>query len=191
VGRDVPALCDEARVNLWTEVLPTGSIGGAAVAILMAVERWIRRKRFRARVVRGLEKPDASALDAFGSMGWLYSEMKSANEKTTAALREEIAVLRDELSKARSKGHSNERWCADNAQRLASCETELFGASRMQSGEQERIDWARERRSFPLLAPADDSTTEPDPLPPMRDEPMRLPSPGSGRDVGGRRRSRP
>lgn len=161
-------------MNLWTEVLPTGSLGGAIVGLLMAGERWLRRKRFARRVVRDLETPGGPE---YGSLGWMWREL-------TRIAGEANAVQREELGKVRSKGHATEAWCAQNAERLASLETAVFGASRMQSGEQERIDFAREQRR----APADDATTEPDPLPPMIDEaprPRRLPSPGTGR------RSRP
>lgn len=160
-------------MNLWTEVLPTGSIGGAVVALIMAGASWLRRKRFAKRVARELAKPGGPE---FGSLGWMWQELSARADASNA-------LMREELGKVRSKGHATEAWCAQNAERLASVETAVFGANRMQSGEQERIDFARERRSIPMLPPAtDEATTEPDPLPPFRDDPQprRLPS-ASGR----------
>jgi hypothetical protein len=151
-------------MNLWTEVLPTGSIGGAVVGLLMAGERWLRRKRFARRVVRDLEQPGGPE---YGSLGWMWNELTRAASHAQALQREEIA-------KVRSKGHATEAWCAQNAERLASLETAVFGANRMASGEQERIDFQRERLPSVVV---DEATTEPDPLPPMR--------------LGGGRRSRP
>lgn len=177
-SRERPAVTAKARgervcrvheMNLWTEVLPTGSLGGAIVGLLMAGERWLRRKRFARRVVRDLATPGGPE---YGSLGWMWNELTRIAGETSE-------VQRREIEKARSKAHSAEAWCAQLAERCASLETAVFGQSRLQSGEQERIDVARERR-----APADDATTEPDPLPPMLDEaprPRRLPSPGTGR----------
>jgi len=157
----------------WVEYLTSSGIGGAVVAVLHAVARRLNRARMAARVRRAAH---AEGGPEYGTIGWVWKTLDARIEASKAETKDALDIIREDLGKARSKGHANEAWCSDNAQRLAACETAIFGAARLQSGEQERIDFQRdrpERRSFPVL-PAAINDTEPDPMPAM-----------------GRRRSRP
>lgn len=176
-------------LNHLVELFTASGIGGAAVPLFKAVTRLVNARRIAARVNK---EARVEGGPAYGTPGWIWNQFEArltAARAESAAdvdrLREELkddlvrlhAELKDdlerervELGKARSKGHSNETWCSQNAQRLAAVEETLYGSNRMVTGEQERIDWVNERRSVPQLSPAPPlpaavNDTEPDPMP--------------------------
>jgi len=119
----------------WTEYLASSGIGGAVVLLVRAAAKWLRVRAIARRVREEAAEPGGPE---YGTIGWVWRE------------------LGIRIGEVRSKGHVVERIVNVHAERLAALETAVFGANRMQSGEQERIDFTREPK---------ESTTEPDPLP--------------------------
>lgn len=127
------------------ELFGASGLGGAVVMLVRAAARWLRVRAIARRVREEASEPGGPE---WGTIGWVWRE------------------LGQRIADVRSKGHAVERTQNVHAERLASLETAVFGSNRMQSGEQERIDYSRER--MPSSGPRTDADTEPEPLPPMR-----------------------
>lgn len=148
-------------MNLPPELSPIlGALGGAASIFILRGARWAAAKFFRARVQRETTVPDGPR---WGTIGWVWQE------------------LGIRISEVRSKGHANEAYVVALAQRMAAVEQEVFGAARLASGEQERIDYQRER-----------SVNDTEPAPSMFDDRGDDPrTPADPAVARARRRSRP
>lgn len=131
----------------WAELASTSGLTGALVLLIQAGAKWLRVRSLAARVRREATEPGGPE---FGTIGWVWKE------------------LGVKIGEVRSKGHSNEAWLAQQAERIAAIEQELFGAARMTTGEQERIDVAKERRALEAPRRPAENDTDPVPAPPFR-----------------------
>lgn len=137
-------VCRVHAMSQALEYVASSGIGGAVVAVLHALAKRLRARSIAARVRREAQEPGGPE---YGTPGWIWKE------------------LGIRIGEVRSKGHANEAWCAQLAQRVAALETAQFGNARLASGEQERLDYQREREGT--------NDTEPEPLPAFTDRRSR------------------
>lgn len=138
-------------MNIPAELVPIivalGSSGGALVVLVRLGARWLRYRQLRARVEREASAPGGPE---FGTLGWVYRE------------------LRGEILRERGARHALERELRLALQRVASAESALRAMSGgsyrppspshpwQESGEQLRVDrdedsppWGSEVRTAP------------------------------------------
>jgi hypothetical protein len=112
-------------VSVWSELLPAGSLGGAAILLVQAGTKWLRARSLAARV-----RKEASDQPVYGTAGWVWKELlreRGARHALRDRLDSEVVRLRERVS-------------------------HLEG--RTASGEQERIDFDRtENDTDPVPAP--------------------------------------